>query len=98
MLQRIRTARFFNLHSLLSFTSTSLIPPDAHSLSLRSTILTISIFLIFSAEIFNLYQFNIVFKMLNDVILYVIGDYEENEVLLMQLLTTVTDCINYFTK
>jgi len=36
--------------------------------------------------------------MLNDIIIYVIGDYDENEVLLSEVLNTLNDCINYFTK
>ena len=36
--------------------------------------------------------------MLSDVIIYVVGDYDENEVLLSEVLNTLNDCINYFTK
>jgi hypothetical protein len=36
--------------------------------------------------------------MLNDVIVYVVGNYDENEVLLGALLTTISECINYYTK
>ncbi len=36
--------------------------------------------------------------MLNDVIVYAVGDYEENEVLLANFLTTFYESINYFTK
>lgn len=36
--------------------------------------------------------------MLNDVIVYAVGDYEENEVLLANFLNTIYETINYFTK
>ena len=36
--------------------------------------------------------------MLSDVIIYVVGDYDENKVLLSEVLNTLNDCINYFTK
>ena len=36
--------------------------------------------------------------MLSDVIIYVVGDYDENEVLLSVVLNSLNDCINYFTK
>ena len=49
-------------------------------------------------ELFNYEQFNIVIKMLSDVIIYVVGDFDENEFLLSEVLNTLNDRINYFTK
>ncbi|KRX08169.1 Longin-like domain [Pseudocohnilembus persalinus] len=50
------------------------------------------------AEIFSLGQFNIVFKILSDVFIYVIGDSEENQVILSNVLQSLNDGLDYFTK
>mmetsp|Transcript_74994 Transcript_74994/g.87070 ORF Transcript_74994/g.87070 Transcript_74994/m.87070 type:complete len:204 (+) Transcript_74994:43-654(+) len=49
-------------------------------------------------EIFTYGQFNVVFKNLGDILFFVLGDPEENELVLTQLLSTFYEAMNYFTK
>ncbi|EGR28778.1 hypothetical protein IMG5_169140, partial [Ichthyophthirius multifiliis] len=50
------------------------------------------------AEIFSYSRFNIAFKTLNDVYLYALAEFEENEVLLSQVLQCILECLNTFSK
>jgi len=49
-------------------------------------------------EIFTYSHFNVLFKNLNDLFIFVLGDYDENELLLNEVLNAVYESLNYFTK
>ncbi|CAD8064333.1 unnamed protein product [Paramecium primaurelia] len=49
-------------------------------------------------EIFQYCQFNIVMKAFNEVHLFVLGDFEENEIILSQVINGIYESLNHITK
>eukprot|EP00828_Plagiopyla_frontata_P049501 TRINITY_DN9897_c0_g1_i9.p2 TRINITY_DN9897_c0_g1~~TRINITY_DN9897_c0_g1_i9.p2 ORF type:complete len:206 (-),score=35.18 TRINITY_DN9897_c0_g1_i9:45-662(-) len=47
-------------------------------------------------EIFTYENFNILFKQINDILIFLIGDFNENEILLASLLDAIYQALNYF--
>jgi len=49
-------------------------------------------------EIFTYSQFNILFKNLGDIFIFVLGDYDENELLLNEIINAIYESLSFFTK